>query len=138
MRGFNGSEVPYTDKRTAQMTDEMSDEEKQEFVFRVRGDEAVVDPWNRDIAAELAREAGIELDDARWEVVSYLRKLFNSTGPLEHARDLSVVLEQRFKDQGGLKYVYTLFPNGPVTQGCRIAGIPVPTDSTDPSFGTSA
>jgi len=120
------------------MTDEMSDKEKQEFVFGVYEDEPVVDPWDRDVAIGLAREVNLELTDAHWEVVSFLRKLFSSTGELDHARDLTVVLNQRFEKHGGLKYLYTLFPEGPVSQGCHVAGIPVPSGSRDKSFGTVA
>ena len=121
------------------MADEMTEQEKQEFVFRIGpDDEPVIQHWDRDVAATLAQELGVALNDDHWEVVSFLRKHYEATCQLDTARDLSVVLNQRFKDRGGLKYLYTLFPNGPVTQGCRIAGIPVPKDSTDPSFGTVA
>jgi tRNA 2-thiouridine synthesizing protein E len=116
-------------------TNDMTDKEKMEYVFRVHEDEYTVENWNRDVAASLAKEEGLDLTDDRWEVASYLRKLFDGTGEIEHARDLSAVLDQRFKDQGGLKYLFRLFPKGPVSQGCKIAGIPVPKDSSNASFG---
>jgi tRNA 2-thiouridine synthesizing protein E len=117
------------------MTEEMTDKEKMEFVFRVHEDEAVVEQWGRNVAAELANKEGIELSDEHWDVVSYLRKYFEEFGSIEYARDLSAILNQKYENKGGLKYLYTLFPKGPVSQGCRLAGIPVPTDSKDPSFG---
>jgi tRNA 2-thiouridine synthesizing protein E len=116
-------------------SNDMTDKEKMEYVFRVHEDEYTVDDWDRNVATSLAREEKIDLTDDHWEVVSYLRKLFDGTGEIEHARDLSAVLDQRFKDKGGLKHLFRLFPNGPVTQGCKIAGIPVPKDSTNASFG---
>ncbi len=117
------------------MTEEMTDKEKMEFVFRIHEDEADVEQWDRTVAAGLAKQEGIELSDERWDVVSYLRKYFEEFGTLEYARDLSAMLNQKFERKGGLKYLYTLFPKGPVSQGCKIAGIPVPADSKDPSFG---
>ena len=117
------------------MTEEMTDKEKMEFVFRVHEDEADVEQWDRNVAAGLAKQEGIELSEERWDVVSYLRKYFEEFGAIDYARDLSVILNQKFESKGGLTYLYTLFPKGPVNQGCKIAGIPVPTDSKDPSFG---
>ena len=117
---------------------QMSDKEKLEFVFGIHEDQDLVENWDRKVAATLAKDEGIELTDAHWEVVSYLRHFYESTGPIDYARDISAVLEQRFRTKGGLKYVFRLFPNGPVTQGCKIAGIPVPKDSKDPAFGTVA
>ena len=120
----------------ADYPDDMTDKEKMEFVFGIHEDDEVLEDWDREVATSLASEEGIKLSDAHWEVVSYLRKLYQGTGEIDYARDLSAVLDQRFKSQGGLKYLFTLFPNGPVTQGCKIAGLPVPKDSKQPSFGT--
>ena len=120
----------------ADYPDDMTDKEKLEFVFGIHEDDEVLENWDRETATSLAAEEGIKLTDAHWEMVNYLRKLYQGTGEIDYARDLSAVLEQRFKSQGGLKYLFTLFPNGPVSQGCKIAGIPVPKDSKQPSFGS--
>ncbi len=120
------------------MPEELNDRQKAELAFNIHEDEPLVDPWDRQVATQIAAKDGLELTDAHWEVVSFMRKHFEGTGPLDYARDLSVVLNQRFKAEGGLKHLYLLFPRGPVTQGSRIAGIPVPPGSTDASFGFSA
>lgn len=117
------------------MADEMSDKEKMEFVFRIHDEEPVVAQWDRSVAAELAREENIRLSDEHWDVVKFLRKHFDEFGAIDYARDLSALLNQRYESKGGLRYLFTLFPSGPVSQGCKIAGIPLPMYSKDPHFG---
>ena len=120
------------------MTDEMTEKEKMEFVFRVHEDEPVVDSWDKKVATKLAKEEGLKLTEELWEVVSFLRKHFEDVGTIEYARDISALMNQRYQSKGGLKHLFQLFPKGPVSQGCKIAGIPVPKDSKDLSFGTVA
>ena len=117
------------------MTEEMTDKEKMEFVFGIHEDEPDVEQWDRSVATELARQEGVKLSDEHWDVVSFLRKHFEGVGTIDYARDLSTILNQRYENQGGLKYLYRLFPGGPVSQGCKIAGIPLPKDNKDPHFG---
>ena len=93
--------------------------------------------WSEDIARKLAKEMKIELKADHWEVINFLRDLYRQQGQPPHARDVLHALEERFEKKGGRKYLYLLFPGGAVTQGSRIAGLPVPKDSTDPSFGTA-
>lgn len=117
-------------------SDDMTDKEKLEFVFGIHEDDEVLENWDHQVATSLALEEGITLSDAHWEVVSFLRKFYVGTGKIDYARDLSAVLDQRFKAEGGLKYLFTLFPKGPVSQGCKLAGLPAPKDSANPSMGS--
>ena len=120
------------------MADVMTDREKQELFLGVHSEEEpTVTDWNRGVAESLAREVGVELSDQGWELVQFLRHYYEELGGIEHSRDLSAMLDQRYKAKGGLRYLFTLFPGGPITQGCKIAGIPIPKDSSDPSFGFS-
>ena len=118
--------------------DDLTDKEKMEFVFNIHEDDALIEPWDRNVAESLAKKEGVDLTEEHWNVVSFLRKFYKSVGQIDYARDLSAMLDQKYKDKGGLKYLFTLFPHGPVTQGCKIAGVPVPKDSTDSSFGSVA
>lgn len=93
--------------------------------------------WSEDIARKLAGEMQIELKPDHWEVIHFLRELYRKHGQVLHARTLLLALEERFARMGGRKYLYQLFPGGAVTQGSKIAGLPAPKDSVDPSFGTS-
>ncbi len=93
--------------------------------------------WSEDIARKLARELKIELKPEHWEVVNFLRDFHRQYGQAAHARIVLQALEERFAKKGGRKYLYLLFPGGAVTQASKIAGLPVPKDSVDPSFGTA-
>ncbi len=93
--------------------------------------------WTEERARTRAQAEGLELDEERMDVLCFLRDLYADCGPAPNARSLMKSLAEAYKDQGGLRYLYRLFPGGPVTQGCRLAGLPVPPGSVDPSFGTA-
>ena len=94
-------------------------------------------PWSIEHAKKLAEEEHIALNDEHWDVVNFLRDRFLKEGQAKSGRQVVELLEQRYRDKGGRRYLYTLFPNGPVTQGSRIAGLPLPPYTTDPHFGSS-
>ena len=52
-------------------------------------------------------------------------------------REIHDALEEKFHYKGGLKYLYDLFPGGPVAQGCKIAGLHIPAGATDKGFGSA-
>lgn len=92
--------------------------------------------WNETIGQALAQQEGIEMSDAHWEVVRFLRNYYMKHGR-RPARKITEVLDTTYASKGGGKYLYRLFPKGPVTQASRIAGLPIPQQSLDPSFGSS-
>ncbi|MCB1865972.1 MAG: TusE/DsrC/DsvC family sulfur relay protein [Chromatiales bacterium] len=96
-----------------------------------------LEPWSPAHAAELASGEGLDLGDEHLQVLAFLREQFAEAGPAKHARDLSEMLNEAFADQGGSKYLYRLFPKGPVAQGSRLAGLPAPDGAKDGSFGIS-
>ena len=93
--------------------------------------------WDRDQGLEQAGKEGLTLTDVHWEIIYFLRKRYVQYGDPESAREVAKDLEAAFADQGGEKFLRRLFPGGPVTQGSRVAGLPVPAYSVDPSFGTT-
>lgn len=89
-------------------------------------------PWNLAVAQELADKEGILLTDEHWTVLLYLRNHYLENGLPQFSRYLVYALSKKFATQGGTKYLRSLFPGGPITQGSRIANIPAPRDtSTD-------
>ncbi len=95
------------------------------------------DSWSPRVAQVAAQAEGIFLTDAHWEVVHGLQEYFARHEPREHnLREIHDALDERFHARGGMKYLYALFPGGPVAQGCRIAGLPVPFLAVDQGFGS--
>ncbi|MES9855526.1 MAG: TusE/DsrC/DsvC family sulfur relay protein [Sedimenticola sp.] len=94
------------------------------------------DEWNQELAVELAKEESIELSSEHWAVIHFLRHHCESNGTTCSARLLLKAMMSEFKQQGGKRYLYTLFPRGPVVQATKIAGIPLPAHSLDLSFGS--
>ncbi len=93
-------------------------------------------PWSREIAKKNARDEGMdELSEMQWQVIYSLRGLYRKNGQAESARQIIRVLEKDFHEEGGRRYLYQLFPKGPISQGSRLAGVPAPPYSNDPSFG---
>ncbi|VAW20701.1 hypothetical protein MNBD_BACTEROID01-768 [hydrothermal vent metagenome] len=79
-----------------------------------------MEDWSREIAAELAGEAGIELTDKHLEVLEYLREKQNAGETLT----IRKVGKSGIVDIKGL---YKLFPGGPLKISSKLAGIPKPT-----------
>jgi tRNA 2-thiouridine synthesizing protein E len=91
--------------------------------------------WSREIAQRQARKEGLgELSESQWQVIRTLRNLYRKNGRAESARQLIRLLEKDFAKEGGRRYLYEMFPQGPVTQGSRLAGVPTPPYASDPSF----
>lgn len=96
--------------------------------------------WTREEALEIARKENLTMSEAHWEVIRALQTYFagHEDEKTIHMRDLHDALDERFHHQGGLKYLYILFPGGPISQGCRIAGLKAPFLASDVSFGSVA
>jgi TusE/DsrC/DsvC family sulfur relay protein len=75
--------------------------------------------WNREIAAEIAKEEGIELTEKHYEVLEFLRA----------ASAKGETLTIRKVGKSGIvdiKGLYQLFPGGPLKHSSKFAGIPKP------------
>jgi len=78
--------------------------------------------WNKDIAAEIAREEGLsELTDAHWRVIDFCRS------QADRLNGKSPTLRQITTGTGiSTKELFTLFPKGPAKKVARIAGLGKP------------
>lgn len=95
--------------------------------------------WTPAIAEQIARAENLMLGDDHWEIVRGLQEFFSrhENTPIT-LRDLHDALDEKFHHKGGVRYLYTLLPGGPVAQGCRLAGLKPPGGAVDKSFGSVA
>jgi len=95
------------------------------------------DHWSQEDALAVAREEGLELSDDHWEELHALQEYYSRhTEGRIGVRELCDALDEHFHDKGGVKYLYGLFPGGPVAQGCRLAGLDAPPGAVDRGFGS--
>ena len=95
--------------------------------------------WDPEAALRIARQEQLELGPDHWEVLNALQEYFaRQEGAAIRRRALHDALEEKFHHKGGLRYLYMLFPGGPVAQGCRLAGLEPPAGAFDPSYGSVA
>jgi TusE/DsrC/DsvC family sulfur relay protein len=80
----------------------------------------VYDEWDEDLAEQLAKNIGIEMTEAHWAAIRFLRKDFHETGETPTLRRVSVV--------GGIptKDLFVLFHKKPAKKMAYIAGLPKP------------
>jgi TusE/DsrC/DsvC family sulfur relay protein len=96
--------------------------------------------WTRKDAMTIAGEEGLDLAEDHWNTIRALQAYYaqHEDEATINLRDLHDALDEQFHAKGGLKYLYTLFPGGPVAQCCRLAGLKAPFIATDSSFGSVA
>jgi len=89
------------------------------------------------MARQIAEEEGLELGNEHWEVIRAVQEYCGKNDRIR-LPELHDALEEKFHHKGGMKYLYTLFPGGPMAQGSRLAGLDSPRGSIDLSFGSVA
>jgi len=73
----------------------------------------------------IAQAENIELTDAHWEVVNYLREQYREHGHTPNFRNMLKGMAE-IRPEVDSKYLYDLFPLGPAKQGPKVAGLPQP------------
>lgn len=93
--------------------------------------------WDEAKMRKIATEEGVEITDDHLQVIRMLQEHYLEHGAAQKGSELGDMLDEAFSSQGGRKYLHRLFPKGPVAQGMRFAGLPVPKNSEDEGFGTA-
>lgn len=92
--------------------------------------------WNEKLARNMALEEGLELEIEHLDELRALQEYCSRHETKYSVRELRDALDERFHDKGGYKYLYKLFPGGPISQGCRLAGLLPPAGAVDLGFGS--
>jgi len=87
-----------------------------------------LDDWNEDLGKQIADSEGVDLTDAHWEVINFLREYYAEFQIAPMIRVLTKAVGKKLgPEKGNNKYLYELFPEGPAKQACKFAGLPKPT-----------
>jgi len=78
------------------------------------------DEWDENLAVVLANRIGIELTDAHWRVIRFLRDDYRTQGDTATTRRVQAVGGVPVKEQ------FALFPKKPAKRMAYIAGLPKP------------
>ena len=78
------------------------------------------DEWNEDLGRQLAARIGIQMTEAHWRVINFLRADYQAQGETPTLRRVSI--------QAGVpvKELFALFPAKPAKKMAYVAGLPKP------------
>ncbi|MEC6814818.1 sulfurtransferase TusE [Photobacterium toruni] len=86
-----------------------------------------VDDWSEDLVPLLATEEAIELSEAHWEVIRFVRDFYLEFNTSPAVRMLVKAMAKQYgEEKGNSRYLYRLFPKGPAKQATKLAGLPKP------------
>ena len=99
----------------------------QHILLDKHGYLANLDDWNEEVARVLARQQGLELTEAHWEVIHFVRDFYLKYKTSPAIRALVKAMASQFgPEKGNSKYLFMLFPEGPAKQATLLAGLPKP------------
>jgi len=78
------------------------------------------DEWDEDLAKVLAAQIGVDLTEAHWKVIRFLREDYKTQGETATTRRVQAVGGTPVKEQ------FALFPKKPAKKMSYIAGLPKP------------
>jgi len=86
----------------------------------------LLEPDYRDETARVIAVAEkMELTDAHWQIINYMRDQYREHGHTPNFRNMLKDI-QGFMPEVDSKSLYDLFPVGPAKQAVKIAGLPQP------------
>ena len=93
--------------------------------------------WSEENAQNMALSEGLSLSNEHLEVLHALQEYYSRHELKKiNVRELHDALDEKFHHNGGMKYIYNLFPGGPIAQGCKLAGLKPPAGAADKGFGS--
>ncbi|MFT5813993.1 MAG: tRNA 2-thiouridine synthesizing protein E [Psychroserpens sp.] len=83
--------------------------------------------WDEEVAVLLASTDEIELLEAHWEVIRFVRGFYLTYNTSPAIRALTKAMKAEFgEEKASSRYLYRLFKEGPAKQATKYAGLPKP------------
>ena len=83
--------------------------------------------WSQSIGNQLALNDNFKLTESHWEIIFLLRNIYLQTGTIPPMRLLIKAIKKEISENiANSRYLYQLFPDGPVRLACKYAGLPKP------------
>lgn len=83
--------------------------------------------WSEQVALTFAELENIQMQNAHWEVIWFVRDFYQQFHTSPAMRMLVKAMAEKLgPDKGNSKYLFMLFPQGPAKQATRLAGLPKP------------
>lgn len=83
--------------------------------------------WTSSLGAYMAEQDGIVLTEEHWHIIHYLREYYEDYNIAPPMRMIIRVFKKAFgEENANSRYLYKLFPEGPMKQGSRYGGLPKP------------
>jgi tRNA 2-thiouridine synthesizing protein E len=84
-----------------------------------------VEDWSEDLARYMAEADSLELTDAHWDILNYLRdEYINNNQTQPNTRTIVKAMAEKWGRDVDQSELYDLFPGDPSKQAGRIAGLP--------------
>ncbi len=78
--------------------------------------------WTEEVAIELARHENIQLTEAHWDALHFMREYYMEHQIAADVRHVMKYLAQKYGAESR-NMIFELFPYGYVKQACKIAGM---------------
>lgn len=83
--------------------------------------------WSEGMVPVLAEAENIELTDAHWEVIRFVREFYLEYDTSPAIRALVKAMAAKYgPEKGNSRYLHRLFKKGPAKQATKLAGLPKP------------
>lgn len=96
-----------------------------------------VTSFNKQEVEERAKKLGITLTDEHWDAINFVKNFYDyHEDEALQVKDYNNAFKGKYAHQGGLKYLYRLFPDGPINTMTKLAGIPEVNNTQNLSMGS--
>ncbi len=83
--------------------------------------------WSEELGNLIAKNDAVELSDAHWEVINFVRQFYLTYNTSPAIRALTKAMKAEFGEKkASSRYLFRLFPEGPAKQATKYAGLPKP------------